>query len=557
MNRELPAPQPWSYRAWMISVLALFFGIALAPVGVAFFHSLCQENGFTLSAYQQVLGQTRQWTLLGNTVAVAVCSTFLATGIGTVLALSIEYLRVPCRRLLFVGGVIPLLIPNYVMAVAGVEVFGSNGLLQAAVNRIAGAVWVPPSLNNVGGVVLVLALSYYPVILLTTRHALQRMDARFEEAARLAAGPGRSFRCIVLPLLGPSIMIGAVMVFLLSLVSFSVPSLLQVNVYSVDVFTTFNAFYDTSAAMAQSLPLLGLGLSALLAGDRYLKSRRCWLSGAVRPCITPRGTPILRLMALIGGGVIVGFSSIVPIMVLIWRSLPWTTYAETFSTAWGEIGTSFIVASVSATIITGLGFSLACIDLWHVHQRSRLSLRRRIIPGLCIVPFLVSGPVLGAAFIALWNRPGFPGMIYDSLLILVLVCVARFIFFAERGFAASMADMDQELVEAARVLGISWWRILLRIIWPLSGPTAVGVWGLSFLFTFGEIDATALLCPPGGNTLTMRIFSLMHYGPGPMVAALCVITVALILLCAAAVALAYGYVMRRNRVRQRGVHACD
>ena len=557
MRQGIPPPRAWSYRLWALVVVSAFLGIAVAPIALTFFNSLRNDGAFTLEAYTNVLAQTRQWILLENTLAVAGGSTALAIGIGVAFALALEYVRVPARRLLLVVGVIPLLIPGYVTAVAWVDVFGANGLLQGVVNRIFGTAWTPPSLNNVSGVIVISALSYYPIVLLTTRTALQRLDARFEEAARLTASPMRAFWRIVFPLTIPSITVGALMVFLLTLVGFAVPSLLQVNVYSVEIFTTFSAFYDTSTAVAQSLPLLVCGLCVLLAGDLYVGSRRGWLSGAARPRLTPSGGPVIRGFAAAGCWAVVALSSAVPIAVLIWSSWPWTTYLDVFATARGEILTSLAVSTTAATLITVFGFSLAYIESRGAHRFPRATTRRRTMATLCIAPFLISGPVLGAAFIALWNRPGLPGMVYDSLLILVLACVARFAFFAERGFAATMNSLDKSLEEAACVFGVSWWRTALRIVCPLTWPTAVGVWGLSFVFCFGEIDATALLCPPGRNTLTMRVFSLMHYGPSPMVAALCVITVALILLCGGVMAVVYTYIARNRAARQRGVHGCD
>jgi iron(III) transport system permease protein len=176
---------------------------------------------------------------------------------------------------------------------------------------------------------------------------------------------------------------------------------------------------------------------------------------------------------------------------------------------------------------------------------------------LCVAPFLVSGPVLAISLIAIWNRPGPLGMVYDSVLILVFACAARFTFFAERGVSAALSELQPRLTEAAYVFGIPWWRQATGILLPLTWPVTFGVWGLGFVFSMGEIDATALLCPPGRTTLTMRIFSLMHYGPSPMVAALSVMVVALILLSGGSVALLYARSARVVAARTRGAYGHD
>jgi len=78
----------------------------------------------------------------------------------------------------------------------------------------------------------------------------------------------------------------------------------------------------------------------------------------------------------------------------------------------------------------------------------------------------------------------------------------------------------------------------------------VAVWGLCFLFSFAEVDASVLLCPPGRTTLPVRLFSLMHYGPGRYVAALSVLTVIIILAAAAVIAKIYLATQERTDARR-------
>jgi ABC-type Fe3+ transport system permease subunit len=130
-------------------------------------------------------------------------------------------------------------------------------------------------------------------------------------------------------------------------------------------------------------------------------------------------------------------------------------------------------------------------------------------------------------------------MIYDSIAILILANTARFLFVANCGLASSLKDLHPGLEEAALVAGVPWWRQLVGLFLPLCAPAVVAVWGLCFLFSFAEVDASVLLCPPGCTTLPVRLFSLMHYGPGRYVAALSMLTVIIILAAAAVTAKIY------------------
>jgi iron(III) transport system permease protein len=214
-------------------------------------------------------------------------------------------------------------------------------------------------------------------------------------------------------------------------------------------------------------------------------------------------------------------STALPVAVLMGRALPLRSFAEVWQTAKEEIATSLAVSAVSATLLLALALPMAYFS------RSRARLGRFYASSL--VPFMISGPMVGLGLIALWNRPGPMGLVYDSLFIVVLACIARFLFFAHQGLTGAFRDLHPCLEEAAVAAGAPWWRHVTGIFIPLLRPTLVALWGLGFIFSFRELDAAVLVTPPGRTPLPVRLFTLMHYGPSRLVAALSVLTVAVIL----------------------------
>jgi iron(III) transport system permease protein len=75
---------------------------------------------------------------------------------------------------------------------------------------------------------------------------------------------------------------------------------------------------------------------------------------------------------------------------------------------------------------------------------------------------------------------------------------------------------------------------------PLVAPGLVAAACLTFALTLGELGATLLVAAPGRGTLTMRIYTFLHFGASDRVAALCLLMVlaALLLGLAAMAALA-------------------
>jgi iron(III) transport system permease protein len=71
---------------------------------------------------------------------------------------------------------------------------------------------------------------------------------------------------------------------------------------------------------------------------------------------------------------------------------------------------------------------------------------------------------------------------------------------------------------------------LFRIDLPLVKRGLAICWIIVFIFSMGELGATLLVIPPGAGTLSLKIYTLMHYGAGPLVAALSIILILVSLL---------------------------
>ncbi|MDX9975562.1 MAG: iron ABC transporter permease [FCB group bacterium] len=531
---------PTSLRLFSAATVCIFTIVALLPECVVFAQSLWRDGSLSLAAYTSVLAEPRRWSLLRNTLVLAGGTTLLSAMLGIPVAFALER-----RRVLLRGGLthllaLPLLVPPYINAVVWADILGRNGLLRFGLNPPVGGGPAPFSVYTLGGAVLVLALSSFPIVAFATLLALRRYDARLEDPARLVCRAPGILRHIAWPLVAPAALSGCVLVFVLSLVEFAVPSFLQVNVYTVEIYERFSLTYDPAEAAAMTLPLLACGLLALGLWWTYVRPRAGRLSGTGRRAPLHTGRIDWLATALCAG--LIAFASILPLAILIRRSLPLTSYLEAWQTAREEIGTSLLVGAGSATLLTALAFAMALA--------SRFERPAARLYTLSPLPFLVSGPLLGVGLILVWNRPGPASWVYDSLLILMLACAARFLFFAHQAVGAALRDVPRRRDEAAAVAGVPWYRSVRGVLLPPVAPALAALWGLTFLFTLRELDAAVLVAPPGRSTLAVRLFGLMHYGPSRLVAALSVITILIVVAGALATAFAY----RRLR---RFAHAGD
>src|SRR4029078_2723452 len=106
----------------------------------------------------------------------------------------------------------PLVLPSFVSAYAIVLLLGHSGIVTRALQEIGlniGSIYGP------GGIVLVYTLTLYPYVLLPTLAAFKAVDVSMEEAAQgLGSSPRRTGRPVILPIVLPAILAGALLVFI-------------------------------------------------------------------------------------------------------------------------------------------------------------------------------------------------------------------------------------------------------------------------------------------------------------------------------------------------------
>ncbi|MEJ2639551.1 MAG: ABC transporter permease [Desulfosarcinaceae bacterium] len=199
------------------SLALLTMGFLYLPLlGVAVFSVNAARRGlvwkgFTLNWYLKLFDN--QWILEAawNTLILAVVSTIIATVLGTVLAIGMDRFPWKPRTSDFLDIIlhIPVVIPDIILAAALVVAFGLLRLLST--------LFEPGLLNMIiGHITFQIAF-----VALVVRSRLTAIGREVEEAARdLFASDGYLLRRIMLPLLMPGIVAGAMLAFTLSLDDF-------------------------------------------------------------------------------------------------------------------------------------------------------------------------------------------------------------------------------------------------------------------------------------------------------------------------------------------------
>lgn len=492
--------------------LGCVYVLCAAPVAAMLLPLLLAPTE-TLSEIGALLGSGRLWGLWGRSCGLALATALFATLIGGPLGLLLDQPAFRHRAWLRLLLTVPLLLPPHVLAVAWVDLLGPQGLINS-LNTCAGLPPHPFPLYSVAGVALVQALSLFPIPLWCLWNASRKLDPALPEAARnLGASPLARVR-MLLPLFTSAILGGMLLVFVLALMSFSIPSLFQTPVFTVEIFTSFNSFLDQRQAALTALPLCLTGIAALaLATRMYQPKANTNVARQNRAGHAGDKTPRGALLAI----AFILFAAIgLPIVALAWRSFPLTSLLSAWQTGGQEIGTSLLLSLVSATLMLALAFPLA----WGTRGHGRIIL----FPAA--LAWLVSGPVFGVGLIQLWNHPGPPGWLYDHFPILMLAAGGRNFLFAWLGCRLALAWLPRDTVEAARNLGADSRLTLAAVVLPALRRPLLAVWACLALLVMGEVECTVLVAPPGWVPVSLRIFTLMHYGPSATVSSLALVQAA-------------------------------
>lgn len=470
----------------------------------------------------RTLLQHRSLNLLGNSVSVAFATTASSILIGVPLGTALARTRVPFSGLALFLHAVPLTLPPFVNALSVFHLLRRDGWL--------GLDSTPSWLFGLPGCVLVLTISLAPIVTVLTWLGVRSTDPSGDEAARVIAGPWNALWRVVLPQATPSITLGAIIVFALALVEVAVPVFLRVDVYSAAVFARLGGFAfapGEAAVLASSFLVFSLMLWTL---ERITPAHRVIALPTAREAAAPLLEHTAPRIAVFVSASIAAAIGAIPLIVMSGAAFRGDGFALLGTYAGNTIVNSLLYAASVSTIVVALAAVVASV----VREYPRFV---GSMDALAWFAFLLPPALFSIGAIGFWNRQA-TQWLYGSVGIVILALAARYAVLAIRIQLSGQYRLSPSLDEAARILGVSYLQRLIRIQLPALRRFVLGAWLLVFVFCLRDIETTALLYPPGGESVTVRLFTLEANGPQSVIAALAVVLSVMTLVPLATAALA-------------------
>ena len=456
---------------------------------------------------------------ISNTFSLAITRQAIALLIGAFFAWLVARTDIPMKGLLefffwlsfFLPalpetmGWILLLDPKYGLLNQGLMGLGIVSQPLFNIYSFWGIIWA-----HLGGTVSVKVMLLAP--------AFRNLDAALEESSRISGASGwHTFFHIIIPVMAPAILVTVILGMIRSLEAFEIELLLGtpigLQVYSTKIHELVTWEPPQFApAMALSTLFLGLLLLMVALQRRYIGKR-------VYTTVTGRGFSMRptqlgrwRYPAFALVLTFALFITVIPTTLLVMGTFmklfgffniadPWTL--ENWRATFGD---PVLFRSIWNTLAVGLGsgvigvFFYAFIATMVVKTRHR---GRWLLDFLSWLPWSIPGILLGMALLWTFLQTKIFLPIYGTVYLLMIAMVIKSMPFGTQMIKSVLLQLGNDLEEASKVCGGTWFDSFRRVVMPLIMPALITVGLVGFISAARDISTVVLLGSGKSRTLSL------------------------------------------------------
>jgi len=511
-------------------------------------NSFTTDGRLSFQNYINLFSESRTFILFKNTFSVAFLGAIGATFLGVMVSWLLARTDIPFKRFWQIALIVPYLIPPFIGGIAWVYLLGPVGFLNKfwmVLTQSNQPLWI---IYGRWGIVFVMMLYSYPIAYMVTLGPLKQMNPSLEEAAQISgAGTLRTLRDITAPLMLPSIGGSALLIFMSMMANFGIPAVIgfpkRYYVMTTQIYLNilnFDKANNLQLAAALSMLLVVLAILTMQV-QRLLQRGKSYaiISGkSSQPQLIQLGWKKYIAVAFLF--LIVLCTVILPVLAIFATSLvkavglPFTL--ENLSFAHYErllfevpkvsraIKNSLLLAGGSASVIV---FISLVISYMTVKMKIRGG---QVLESLVLLPYAVPGVVVALAMILAFLKP-IPLLkvtIYNTIWILLVAYIARFLTFGVRSISAAFEQVHESLEDAARISGADFVTAYKDIVIPLIKTNVFAGWFLAFMPALTELTLSILLFSVGNETLGTVVYGLHQEGKIGLTAALAFMVVLIV-----------------------------
>jgi len=509
-NLKMLAKQPL-LLASILFIFAILLIFILLPLFNVFKLGFSDEaGGLSVANFVNVISNSSYQKTFINSIKLGVIVALIATTMGYIFAFAMTRTEMPGKKFFRLIATLPIISPPFVLSLSLIFLFGRLGLIS---NQLLGI--ENSDVYGLRSLVIVQAISFFPVAYMTLTGILESIDDSVEDAAySMGSSRWHIFRTVTLPLSFPGVASALLLVFIQSLEDFSNPAVIAggYSTLAVEAYRVITGMNDMRGGCILAIILLIPTLLAFTI-QKFWIAKKSFVTVTGKPTQKRRKLhephiiwPLFGVCTLISGLVILLYGTVlVGAFVKTWGinyTFTLDHFKYVFSLGWLPMKNSLTLASLSAPLAGLIGIAIAFLV---VRQRFP---GKRIMEFTSVLTFAVPGTVLGIGYIYSFNSP--PLLLTGTGFLLVMVFTFRNMPVGIESGTATLMQIDASIEEASTILGASTGYTFRRITLPLLQQAFASGLVYSFVRAMTAVSSVIFLISPRWNLATTRVFSLFE-----------------------------------------------
>ena len=465
------------------------------------------------------------WEPLLNSVLMAIVACIISVSFGGSIAWLITRSDLSCKKFISTVFVFPYIMPSWSIAMFWESLFKNTSYSNGTVGLLQSMFGIMAPKGMVYGFwpcAICLGIHYAPFAYILIGGILRNMDANLEEAATiLKASRFKILRKITLPIVLPALFSTVLLVFASSVSSYTVPMFLGVKgdfwTLSLRMKSLIGSSQKVGEGYVIAVVLLLFSVVILLLNQFMTGKRKSYTtitgkSSQVSLVKLNKAKPFIVTIVMI----FVVFFAVTPLITFALESVTevsgdLSTFTWKYWTSSEELNT-YIAGSVgilkNATIWKAFGnsllISLACaffagsfgILIGYSVAKNRGSHLANYVANVAFFPYLIPAMSFSAVYLAVSCTKAF-SFLYESVLLLIVVGSIKFLPFASRSGTSAMLQVSGEIEEAAIIVGVPWWKRMIKVLFPIQKSSFISGYLLPFISCMRELSLFVLISGSG------------------------------------------------------------
>lgn len=503
---------------WTTIVILLLYALFLLyPLSLLLKMAFSDGAHFTLANFAKFFSRKYYSITLLNSFKVSIAATIASVVVGVVLGYFMSVFKIRGAKLLRMCIVMATMSAPFVGAYAWIMLLGRNGVITNFLSRLFGITM--PDIYGFNGILLVFVTQLFPLVFLYVQGAMSKMDASLLEASENLGCTGfKRFFKVVLPLISPTVLAGALLVFVRAMSDFGTPMLIGegYRTFTVILYNEFVGEVSQNKGFASAIAIIAILITMVVYfSQNIVAKKQAFSMNALHRIEKKKLHGFSSFIVHFITYVVVGIS-ILPQLYVVYTSFQKTSgqiyvdgyslqsYQDMFSRLGRSIQNTIVIPAVSLLIVVFLAVLIAYVA---VRRRNVLS---GAVDVISMIPYVIPGTVIGIAMISAFNRE--PLVLTGGMLIMVVALVVRRLPYTIRSSVAILQQIPLYVEEAALSLGSSKPKAFFTVTLPMMSSGVLSGAILSWVTLISELSTAILLYTGKTQTLTVAIYTQIVRG---------------------------------------------